>query len=277
MLDVERWTFPMFPLYTAKFPSSAADLKSELDRSLKCIFTVEAAPVSLRDASYPHLAEIHFSLDGARLRENRPQSPVISSETSHALAIDQLTLGASPLSLGPARMNLSISAHQVQLGQGKDTNGQIVLSLESAADGEIEISMRKTDLEALVAKLAENQAGKQGITIDGVRLTLRQESGHSLAAEIHLRARKLFLTTSLRVTGQLDLDDQLNLKISRLNCTGDGGMATLACSILKPYLQKIEGREFPLMSLQLGKVHLHDVRLAVGDDLTVTAEFGSAA
>jgi hypothetical protein len=266
----------MFPLYTATFPSSAADLENQLNRSLERIFSTGADPVSVRDASYPHLAEIHVSLDGARLRENPPESSVISGKTSPALAIEQLTLSASPLSLGPARANLSVSARDVQLGQGRDANGQIVLSLESAADGNIEISMRRTDLEALVAKLAENQAGKQGITIDGVRLTLRQESAHSLAVEVRLRARKLFLGASLRVTGQLDLDDQLNLKISGLNCTGDGGMATLACGILKPYLQKIDGREFPLMSLPLKGISLRDVRLAVGDNLTITAEFGSA-
>ena len=59
--------------------------------------------------------------------------------------------------------------------------------------------------------------------IDNVQLKLRQTNERSLAAEVHLRARKLFLSASIRVTGQLDLDDQLNLKISDLNCTGDGG------------------------------------------------------
>jgi hypothetical protein len=267
----------MFPLYTATFPSSAADLEKQLNRSLERIFSVEADPVSVRDASYPHLEEIRVSLDGARLRPEPPRPPITAGEISSALEIDQLTVNASPLALGSVALNLSISAREVELGQGKDANGQIVLSPESAADGNIEISLRKTDLEALVAKLAKNQAGKQGITIDGVQLTLRQENVHSLAVELRLRARKLFLSAALRVTGQLDLDDQLNLKVSHLKCAGDGGMATLACGILKPYLQRIDGREFPLMSLQLGKVHLRDVRLTVGDNLAITAEFGSTA
>ena len=85
----------------------------------------------------------------------------------------------------------------------------------------------------------------------------------------------MFLGASLRVTGQLDLDDQLNLKVSGLNCTGDGGVSTLACGVLKPHLEKIDGREFPLMSLPLGEIRLRDVRLTVGDKLCVTAEFGS--
>jgi hypothetical protein len=137
--------------------------------------------------------------------------------------------------------------------------------------------MWQSDIAKLVTQLARSQACKQGITVDGVQVTLRQESTHSLAVEIHLRARKLFLGASLRVTGQLDLDDQLNLKVSDLNCAGDGGISALACGILKPYLQKIDGREFSLMSLPLGEIQLRDVRLVADDDkLSVTAEFGSA-
>lgn len=264
----------MFPLYTATFPSSATDLARLLNESLQRIFVAESDPVTIREHSYPHLDAISISLDGARLRADPPRPPVISGKTSPALEVDQLTLSASPLFLGPAAVALALSAREVQLGQGKDSADQIVLSLESATDGNIEISMGQTDLEALIAKLAQNQASKQGITIDGVQLKLRQKSAHSLAAEVRLRARKLFLSASIQVTGQLELDDELNLKISDLNCTGDGGIATLACGILKPYLQKIDGREFPLMSLPLGEIRLRDVQLAVGERISVTAGFG---
>jgi hypothetical protein len=268
----------MLPLSTAAFPSSAADLQRLLNEALERIFISKPHPVTIRDHSYPHLSGIDISLDDARLRPEPPRPPSASGEVSPALEIDQLTVSASPLSIGPAALKLSISATAVQLGQSKDSNEQIVLSLKSAAEGTIKISMRQDDLEALVTNLARNQASKQGVTIDGVQLTLRQESAHSLAVEVRLRVRKLFLGASLRVTGQLDLDDRLNLKISRLNCTGDGGIATMACGILKPYLEKFDGREFPLISLPLPKgILLRDVRLAVGDDVSVSAEFGSAS
>ena len=84
------------------------------------------------------------------------------------------------------------------------------------------------------------------------------------------------MSAALRIIGQLDLDEKLNAKISGLDCTGEGAIASVACGVLKPHLQKIDGREFPLMSLPLGEVRLRDVRIAVGDKLSVTAEFGSA-
>lgn len=265
----------MFPLYTAAFPSSASDLEHLLNHSLQSIFSVEADPVSIRDASYPRLEEIRVLLDGARVRPNPPRPPFISGKISPALQVDRLSLSALALSVGPATIDLSLSARTVNFAQGKDSHDQVVLSLDSAADGNIEISTAQIDLEALIMELAQNQASKQGITIDGVQLKLRQESAHSIAAEVHLRARKLFLRASIRVTGQLDLDDQLNLKISGLNCTGGGAIASLACGILTPYLRKIDGRKFPLMSLPLGEVRLRDVRLAIDENLTITAEFGS--
>jgi hypothetical protein len=267
----------MFPLNTAIFPANGADLTRLLNESLSKLFVVDADPVSIREESYPHLQKLSISLDCARLRANPPLPPVIIGETSRALEIDELDLIASPLSVDTAAVNLSLSAHEVRLGQGKDAGGQIVLCLESAAQGHIEISLPQSDLETLIATLARNQAGKQGITIDRGQLKLTQKDPHSLAAEVRLRARKLFLSASIRVTGRLDLDDELRLKISDLNCTGDGGIASLACGILKPYLQKIDGREFPLMSLPLGEIRLRDVQLNVGDQLRVTAEFGSAA
>lgn len=266
----------MFPLHTATLPSFASDLERLLNESLQRIFVTESDPVSISDRSYPHLKAINISLDGARLRSDTPRPPASSGQASPALEVDQLVLGASPLFLGPASVDLAISARDVQLGQAKDSNGQILLFIESASDGHATISATPAGLEAFITRLAQDQGNKQSITIDRVQLKVRQESEHSLAAEVRLRARKLFLSASLAVTGQFDLDDQLNLKISDLKCTGDGGIAPLACGILNPYLEKLDGRKFPLMSLPLGEIRLRDVRLVVDDKLSVTAEFGSA-
>jgi hypothetical protein len=85
------------------------------------------------------------------------------------------------------------------------------------------------------------------------------------------------MSAALRITGQLDLDEKLTAKISGLDCTGDGAIASIACGVLKPHLQKIDGREFPLMSLPLGEVRLRAVQISVEDKLIVTAEFGSAS
>ena len=267
----------MFPLKTATLPSTAADLARALNESLRELFAVVTDPVTIREASYPHLSELNVSLDGAELRGRPPAIPSLSSDPTPALNLDSLKIGAAGLSIGPAAIDLSLSANAVSLRQAKDSQGNVLLLLQKAADGHIEISTLASDLEALIAEVATTEAGKHGVTIDGVQLTLRSKSSRSLAAEVRLRAKKLFLSATIRITGQLDLDEQLNARVSGLDCTGDGAIASVACGVLKPHLQKIEGREFPLMSLPLGEVRLRDVQLAVSEKLSVTAEFGSVA
>ncbi|MDQ6655945.1 MAG: hypothetical protein M3Y80_09050, partial [Verrucomicrobiota bacterium] len=67
----------------------------------------------------------------------------------------------------------------------------------------------------------------------------------------------------------------LNASLSGLTCNGEGAIGSLACGVLQPHLEKVDGRTFPLMALPLGDVRLRDVRLAAGANLSVTAEFGA--
>jgi hypothetical protein len=267
----------MFPLPTKTFPSSAETLERLLNESLRGLFETKSDPVALRAAAYPHLEELNVALDGATLRENPPPPPSVSGATTPALEVDSMNISAAGLSAGPAQLDLSFSARTVVLQQAPDSSGNIVLLLHRATDGAIALSTSASDLEAAIAELAKTEAGKHGVTIDQVQLSLRSQSSRSLAAEVRLRARKSFLSATIRITGRLDLDEQLNARISGLDCLGDGVMAGVACGLLKPHLQKIDGRSFPLMSLPLGEVRLRDVQLAVGDKLSITAEFGSAA
>lgn len=267
----------MFPLNAKTLPSTAEALERLLNESLRELFVVKSDPVTIRASSYPHLEELHVCLDAAQIGVEPPALPSISGKTTPALEADSLTINAAALSAGPATIDLSLSARAVTLHQGSDGAGNIVLLLQRAAEGNLAISTSLADLEALIAEVVKAQAGKHGVTIEGVHLNLRSKSSRSLAAEVQVRAKKLFLSASIQITGQLDLDDELNARISGLDCTGDGTMAGVVCGVLKPHLQRMEGRSFPLMSLPLGEVRLRDVRITVADKLSVTAAFGSAA
>ena len=267
----------MFPLNTATLPSTAEALECVLNESLRQLFDVTSDPVAIREASYPRLAELDISLDGARLRVPPPPIPSLSTSPAPAFQIDSFNVHASALSVGPCSVDLSLTARAVDLHQANDSRGNVVLLFHNAANGRLEISASPSDLEALIEEVARTEAAKHGVTIDRVQLTLRTKTSRSLAAEVRLRAKKLFLTASIRIAGQLDLDEKLNARISGLDCTGDGAIAAVACGVLKPHLQKIDGREFPLMSLPLGEIRLRDVQISVSDKLSVTAEFGSLA
>lgn len=267
----------MFPLNTKSLPATANDLAAALNDSLRSIFNVARDPVSIQDLAYPHLASLKVALDGAKLRGQPPGPPSVSDESAPGLTVDSFAAAGAGMSVGPAAIDFSLNARGVVLNQAPDRNGNIVLLLHKAADGRVEIFSSPRDLEALIAEVARTEAGKHGVSIDNVQLSLRSQRSRSLAAEILLRAKKLFMSASLRLTGRVDLDEELKARISGLDCVGDGAIASMACGVLKPHLQKLNGREFPLMSLPLGEVRLRDVRIAVGDKLSITAEFGAAA
>ncbi len=266
----------MFPLNTDTFPTTADALKRLLNESLHQLFDLAQDPADLRANLYPHLNSLSISLDGAQMRQPPPAIPSLRSEPVPALTVGSFRVAGSPMKVGPAAVDFALDARDLKLHQAADGQGHVVLLLHNAADGRVEISATVADLEALIAEVAKSEAGKHGVNIDSVQLSLRSQSPRSLAAEIRLRAKKLFMTAALRITGQLDLDEKLTAKVSALDCIGDGAIASVACGVLKPHLQKIDGREFPLMSLPLGEVRLRDVQIAVNDKLIVTAEFGSA-
>ncbi|MFN2621989.1 MAG: hypothetical protein ABR611_04005 [Chthoniobacterales bacterium] len=267
----------MFPLNTDTFPATTADLAQHLNDSLRELFNLSGDPVELCGKSYPHLESLIVSLDGAVLPDRPPERPSVASSPEPALTIDSFGVSASPLCVGPALVEFKLAARNVALHRALDRSGHLLLLLHNAANGRVEISAAVSDLEALIAEVAKAEAGRHGVNIDGVQLSLRSRSPRSLAAEVRLRAKKLFVSASLRITGQLDLDEELNARIDGLDCIGDGAIASVACGILKPHLQKLDGREFSLMSLPLGEVRLRDVRIALGEKLSVSAEFGSAA
>ncbi len=155
---------------------------------------------------------------------------------------------------------------------GADTK---LLQVATLSRGQIEISANVSELETAIAQLAKREAAEHGVTVDDVRLNFREAGPRALETEANVRARKMFLSTTIRITGRLEIDDQLTAAISNLNCSGDGAIGSMACGFLAPQLAKLNGRTFPLASVDLGARTLRDVQLSAGERLTITADFSA--
>jgi hypothetical protein len=139
----------------------------------------------------------------------------------------------------------------------------------------VDVSALASEIENAIAAVAKAEAGKHGVAIDQVQLFVTTRGERSVDAEVRLRAKKLFFTTTIRIAAKLDLDERLNARLSGLACHGEGAIGAMACGFLQPHLQKMDGRSFSLMALPLGEIRLRDVRLAAGERISVSAEFGS--
>ncbi len=234
--------------------------------------------VTVEEAGYPKLAAIRVSLDGANAGERpppRPQPPVGAVEPG--LEVADFSVSGRPILVQRARVELTCSARDVRLGQGRDRDGNLILLLQEAAEGNVEVAVALSDLEALVLAGAKAEAAKQGVTVESVQIALQARTERALDVVVQVRAKKLFLSAAVRISGSVAIDEQLVARLAGLECAGEGTLGTLACGFIAPHLQRFNGREFSLLALPLGEVKLRDVKIAAGRELRVTAQFGRAA
>ena len=268
----------MFPLQTNSLPPDAAALRDALEESLRRVVRPAGPMVTVEDKEYPELAAIRVSLDHAEAGDRpppRPAAPVGPVEP--ALSMENFEIKGRPMRVQGAAVQLSCVARDVRIGQGRDQEGNLLLLLQDAAEGNVEVSIAIADLEALVLAGAKAAADKQGVTVESVQIQLQARTERALDITVQVRAKKLFLSAAVRISGSVEIDEQLNARLSGLDCAGEGTLGSLACGVLAPHLQRFTGREFSLMALPLGEVNLREVQIAAGQELRVRAKFGRAA
>jgi hypothetical protein len=267
----------MFSLNSKDFPQSASDFERAMEASLGQYVRKDGQIVTVSSRVFPYLDAIAINLDRAQIDARMPAPVRPRGETKEACEAALVTVSARDVLIQGVPVSLRLEARDVVFHKGEDDNGDALLIVKRANDGHITISASQIDLENSITEAARTEARKKGVSVESVRLALRARGARSLAADVQLQARKFLLRAKIDIYGQLDIDNDFVAKISQLKCKGDGALGSLACGVLEPHLQRLDGRTFPLMSLPLGEIQLRDVRIAVADTIEVTAHFGSAA
>lgn len=268
----------MFTLQSKVFPPNAPALRVALEESLRRVVRPVGEMVTVEEQQYPRLASIRVLLDHADAGDRpppRPAPPV--GKVEPGLEVENFEMSGRPILLQGARVELSCTAREVRIGRGRDAEGNVLLLLQDAAEGKVEVAVALADLEALVLAGAQVAAAKHGVTVEEVRIELQARSERALDVVVQVRAKKLFLSAAMRISGSVATDEQLQARFSGWECVGDGTLGTLACGFITPQLARLNGREFSLLALPLGEVKLREVRIAAGRELRVTAHFGRAA
>jgi len=231
--------------------------------------------VIVEDKNYPHLATLRVTLDDADAGEQPPRPARSVGSIEPGLQVENFQLSGRPIVFQGAKIEFACTGRDVRIGQGRDENGNVLLLLRGAAEGQVEIALRLIDLEALILTEAKAQAAKQGVNVESVRIELNSRSERALDVVAHVAAKKLFLSAAVKISGSLAIDEQLNARLSALDCAGEGTLGTIACGVIAPHLARLNGRDFSLMALPLGELKLRDLRITAGPELRVTAQFGS--
>ncbi len=261
----------MLPLAGSRLPSSPEELVSSLQAGLR-----DAGIVSQETRArgeWPRLDELSINLTGARVTRAFRLSANAPASTS-SVAITALSLTAEPIFFENTPLLFAMHAQAADCGFSENSDGHAVLSLQGVGAGSVFMEAAVADLEVTLKNIAQEILSKQGAEVKAVKLTLTERNSRSLGIRAEITAKAFVMTARLTVSGEIDLDDQLNLRLRDLAVSGDGMIASLASGFLRPRFAELEKRVIPLAAQSFAGIALQDVRIQCGDALRIEARFG---
>ncbi len=235
---------------------------------------ISALNVAAEGGVFPRISTLRVDLTHARI--DRAMRPLLAKSSSTVgLQVEALEVTASPLHLEHLPAQLALRAHEVELDLSRDDAGRPLLALTRAANGSVKIEITREELEAAALQFAKEEAAPHGIEVKALRLTLTQTGPRSLQFQAEVTARAFIMKAKVTVTGEIEVDDQLQLRFSKLTGQGDGMIGTLANKFLRPRFDELERRPIALLSFAPAGLRVRDLRLEAGDKLRIEADFSA--
>jgi hypothetical protein len=188
---------------------------------------------------------------------------------------EQFELTANPFLVEKARLFIGLNATDARLDVRRDKEGRSMLTLTDAKDGVLTLEVPRGDVDWMLLHAARGAASKFGVSVDRTKLKLDIEGSRTIRVDLKIDTRVGFLPAGLRFKARVDIDDQLNGKMTRLSCEGDQLLGPIVSSIIDPLLQKYEGKSRPLVGFDWGQMTLRDLKMDTTDALKLEARFGT--
>ena len=260
----------MLPLAAEKFPVTPDELAVAVTAGFAAR-GVEVESLRAEGAALSELAVLTVGLTGARFtRGFRISSKPVTDAA--AVLIERLEITGAPLDFEGMPLSVRVEAERAELRfAGEPGDGALVLA--GAASGSVVLAVAQSALENLLYRLAKDAAEKQGVEIKKTALELTARGPRALAFRCAVTAKMFVLSADLSLSGNLDVDDQLNARVSGLTLGGDAMITKLAAGFVRPQLDKLEGRVIPLLAMAPGGLPLRDVEISTREGLEVRAKF----
>ena len=111
--------------------------------------------------------------------------------------------------------------------------------------------------------------------IKETHLEFTSRGSRELSFRAEVVGKVFMMKAPVTLTGDVAIDDDLNLHLSNLTIGGSGMIANMASGFAQPYLKRVQAQPISLGMLALGSLKLRDIELAGGDTLRLEARFGS--
>ncbi len=266
----------MLPLASSAFPASHEALSQSISLGFQQ-YGVTPRQLQIDGGLFPEVKIMRIDLSGSKVTREHGMAAAGGTTISgpERLHIDQVELNATPIEFEGMPLAFQLHATGAKFAPAGGAGSRAFLIPITAATGELLVSAQRTELEKLAHSLVAAAASKQGIEIKKTRLELHSTSARSLDFRAEVTAKMFIMSATLTVSGKLEVDDQLNARVSGLSCRGDGMIASAANAFLKPHFQRIESQPFSLNAFSLGELQLRDISLQTGETVQLRGVFGS--
>ncbi|HEY7120773.1 MAG TPA: hypothetical protein VH475_29580 [Tepidisphaeraceae bacterium] len=268
----------MFPLAGKTFPTSNDELRAAIQDALARVvtFAPTGAGVSVEGGTFPDVASIRIDLSGATVKADQPPPPrpVPTGQRLPGITLGRLDVSGHPIFYQSGKASLDLHSEGLRLDFAQDADGNPLLVLADARDGRVEVTIARDDLRSLLLAAASAAASQQGVTIQDLDVRLDAPADRSLAVNVRVKAKKLFMSGVINVQGRADVDEGLVATLSGLSASGEGVIGGMAAGMIQGKLKPYEGRRVSLMAFSLGDVALRDLKISTTPDVRLSATFG---
>ena len=267
----------MFPLAGKNFPESSDALAESIRAALADVLTLpkNGSVVTVEGGKYPAVKKLTVNLDNATVSATEPPpKPKPTGKREPGIEVAQLEVAGHPIQYEQNKLDLDVKAKGVRFDFARDKKGHPLLVLTDAAEGHVQAKIAKDDIQSLLLTAAREVAKQQKIAIEDLELDLKQSGPRSVAAEARVTARKMLIKGVVRISGKLDIDDELTATVSKLVAVGEGAIGSLVAGVVQSKLQPFNGQSVPLMTFSLGDTTLRDLKISVKNAVEVSAKFG---
>jgi len=261
----------MFVLDGHAFPNDTESFRAALAQGLKLHGAGEGAVMI--EGNFPSFETLGMNLTGARL-DARTQLARASENVAGGFFTHTLYITAEPALLASVPIRIRLHAKDCVFAFGTAEDGTRAAWVESCASGTLDAAAATADIETGLLALARDAASQHGAEVESVRLTLTAESPWRIAVTAIAVAKAMFFTATLAIRGDVALDEELNLRLSGTDCTGNGMLANLAAAQLRPRLAELERRTFPIRLLLPPGLRPAEITLTGGAALQIRATLG---
>lgn len=264
-----------FPLDLAAAPASPGKLREAIETGYVSRLDAKSpkARITVDGADLKKLARLSIELSGCSVNPNYEPKVGKKAKTFTPLAhADYFEYRADPLQFQKHASTVIVEAHDATLVLAPASEaGKQLMCLENLSTGRVVYQSRMSDLRQSILAGVKLRSPLT-FSLDGVDLELTSRDPHNLEMKLLLRARLLLVPANIEVTGQVDIDDQKNVVLTRLSAHGLDPSGAIVAGLMQGAMDKVNNRAAPLTKFPNDHIRVADIRCTVGEAFRIEVD-----